>query len=237
MSATIEGPCFDLPRIPEVTGIPGLSLIGGAALKGFLDLSLGAPTDCKLTFNLLLQLAPLLASLTCILKIFDVFVTLEKFAEAAKNPVTDLPGAVPAVLDAIKELKKCIPIPGLDLYLMIKGILNLVLSFLSCFIGQLESILQFQATIDPDAAGDNPVLRDTLLCVQANAKTSLDNLMLAAQPLQPILGMTKTLIGVANLKVALPDLSSLSASGDATQALASLNQAVDALKGAITAIP
>ena len=35
---------------------------------------------------------------------------------------------------------------------MVKGILSLVVRFLSCFIDNLESILKFQATIDLSAA-------------------------------------------------------------------------------------
>ena len=72
---------------------------------------------------------------------------------------------------------------------MIKGILSLVVRFLSCFIGDLESILKFQATIDLSAADGNPVLRDSLICAQNNAKRSMDNMMMSLQPLQPIMNV------------------------------------------------
>jgi hypothetical protein len=234
MSDTLTIPCVELPKID----IPSISLLGGAELKGFADFSLGAPTDCKLTFNLLLQLAPLLASMACIFKIFNVFVKLEDFLNAATNPpFKDLPGTVPGVVDAIAELKKCIPIPGIDLYLMITGILKLVVDFLSCFIDSFGSILEFHASIDLSAADDNPVLRAGLVCAQHNAKQSMDNMMLSLQPLQPIMKVATMLIGLAKLPIQLPDLSNLSVSADANVTIASLKQAVDALKSAVASIP
>jgi hypothetical protein len=147
MNATVNIPCIELPTIPE---IPAISLLGGAELRGFLDFSAGAPTDCKLTFNLLLQLAPLLASMACIFKILKAITAL---ADGIQDPKK-----IPSIPGAITDLAKCIPVPGIEFYLMIKGILSLVVRFLSCFIDSLESILKFQATIDLSAADGNPVL-------------------------------------------------------------------------------
>jgi len=226
MNGTITIPCVELPKIPE---IPGITLLGGAELKGFLDFSAGAPTDCKITFNLLLQLAPLLASMACLLKILKAITAL---SDGIQNPskIPDIPGA-------IADLAKCIPIPGLEIYLMIKGILELVLRFLSCFIENLESILSFQASIDLSAADDNPVLRATLICAQDSGKAAMDNMMLSLRPLEPILKMTKSLIGLAQLPINLPDLSNVSASGDVGLSIASLRKAVDDLKQAVQSIP
>ena len=151
-------PCFTLPTID----IPSISLLGGAELKGLADFSLGAPTDCKLTFNLLLQLAPLLASMACIFKILKAITAL---ADGIQDPAK-----IPSIPGAITDLAKCIPLPGIELYLMIKGILSLLVRFLSCFIGDLESIVKFQATIDLTAADGNPVLHGWLICAQNNAK-------------------------------------------------------------------
>jgi hypothetical protein len=234
MNDTVTIPCVELPKIPD---IPGISLLGGAEIKGFMDFSLGAPTDCKLTFNLLLQLAPLLASLACILKIFNVIVKLEDFVNAVKPPFDKLVDVVPGLISAIGELKKCVPIPGIDLYLMIKGILSLVLRFLSCFIDTLEGILQFQATIDLTAADDNPVLRDTLICAQDSAKASMDNMMMSLQPLEPIMKVATMLLGLAQLPVQLPDFATITLSADATQTVAALKHSVDALKKAADSIP
>jgi hypothetical protein len=226
MNDTVTIPCVDLPKIPE---IPGITLLGGAELKGFLDFSAGAPTDCKITFNLLLQLAPLLASMACIFKILKAVTAL---ADAVQDP-----SKIPSIAGAITDLAKCIPVPGIEFYLMIKGILSLVIRFLSCFIDNLESILKFQATIDLGPAEGNPVLRETLICAQHNSQASMDNMMLSLQPLQPIMKVATMLLGMANLNVQLPDLNNVSASGEATQTIASLKQAVNQLKQAVASIP
>ena len=235
MSATITTPCLKLPKLPE---IPSITLLGGAELKGFADFSLGAPTDCKVTINLLMQLSPLLASMACLFKILNVFGKLKDFAEAAKDPITKLPGAVPKLIQAIDDLKGCIPaLAPLQFVLMIKGILNLVISFLSCFLNELDSILKFQATIDPQSAEGNPTLRATLICAQDNAKTSMDNLMLSLQPLQPILDMVGVVIGIAGLPaLKLPNFTAIANGSDQVRTINSLKQAVDSLKTAMNAL-
>jgi hypothetical protein len=226
MNATLTMPCVELPRIPE---IPAISLLGGAELRSFVDLSAGAPTDCKLTFNLLLQLAPLLASMSCIFKILNAITAL---ADGVQDPTK-----IPSIPGAIADLAKCIPVPGVEFYLMIKGILSLVVRFLSCFIDDLESMLKFQATIDLSAADGNPVLRDTLMCAQNNAQTGIDNMMLSLQPIEPILNVTTMLIGMTPLGIKLPDVSAIAASADTTEVVTSLRQAVDQLKQAVDSIP
>jgi hypothetical protein len=213
MNATLTVPCVELPKIPE---IPAISLLGGAELRGFLDFSVGAPTDCKLTFNLLLQLAPLLASMACIFKILKAITAL---ADGIQDP-----SKIPSIPGVITDLGKCIPVPGIQFYLMIKGILSLV-------------VLKFQATIDLSAADGNPVLRDTLICAQNNAQTSMDNMMLSLQPLEPILKVATMLIGMTPLGIKLPDVSTLTASADKIEVVASLKQAVDQLKQAVDSIP
>ena len=144
---------------------------------------------------------------------------------------------IPSIPGAITDLAKCIPVPGIEFYLMIKGILSLVVRFLSCFIDSLESILKFQATIDLSAADGNPVLRDTLICAQNSAKASMDNMMLSLQPLEPILKVATMLIGMTPLGIKLPDISTVSASADTTEVVTSLKQTVDQLKQAIDSIP
>lgn len=239
MSATLSTPCLELPKLPQ---IPSIKLLGGAELKGFVDFSAGPATDCKLTFNLLLQLSPLLASMACLFKILDVFSKLKEFADSVPGVVTDAKKVIDSGLGlgtAISELKDCIPaLAPIQFALMIKGILNLVISFLSCFLTQLESILKFKATIDLKSAEGNPTLNAALLCAQDNANTSMDNLMMSLQPLQPILDMVGTVVGIAGLPaLKLPNITAISGGTDQIQTIASIKQAVDSLKAAINAIP
>jgi hypothetical protein len=212
-------PCIQLPKIE----IPSISLVAGAELKGFVDLSLGAATPCKLTFNLLLQLAPLLASMACLLKIITAVTSL---LGAVKNPTT-----VGDAVNAVGELAKCIP--GPDFAFMIKGILQIVVNFLFCFADNLDQILKFQASIDLNAADDNPVLRATLLCAQDNASTSLSNLMQALQPLTPVLKAIQPLMSPAGLSIDLTELNNLTVSGGVGVSVDSVKQIAQNLQVAI----
>ena len=234
--SNINIPCVKLPTVE----IPNLTLIGGAELKAFLDFSAGTPTDCKLTFSLLLQLAPLLASMACLLKVLDVIGKLQSFVEAVPSldPVK-IGNAVPELVGAIGKLSGCIPgLPTFNIsaVLMIKGILQLVINFLLCFITQLESILQFHASLDLQAAEGNPALQASLACARDNAQISTDNLMLSLQPIQPVMGAISTLAGLAGVPIKLPDFSGISG-GDKAQAITSLRQSVTALNNVISALP
>jgi hypothetical protein len=212
-------PCIKLPEID----IPSVSLVAGAELKGLVDISLGAATPCKLTFNLLLQLAPLLASMACLLKIITAVTSL---LAAVQNPAK-----VGDAVSAVGELAKCIP--GPDFAFMIKGILQIVVNFLFCFADNLDQILKFQATIDLSGTDDNPVLRATLICAQDNAKTSIGNLMQALQPLAPILKAIQPLMAPAGLSIDLTQLNNLTVGGSAGISVDAVKQVAQELQVAI----
>lgn len=225
-------------KLPKLQGIPNITLLGGAEIKAFADFSQGMPTDCKLTFNLLLQLSPLLASMACLLKILNVIGKLQAFVEAAKPPFTDLPGTIPDLLAAIGALKDCIPALAIpQIVFMLKGMLQLIVNFLDCFISQLDSIVKFQASIDLTQAEGNPVLRESLLCARDNAQASMDNLMLSLQPVQPILSMVTNVASIAGQSISLPDLSGVGGGADPAQVVTSLRDAIASLKNVIASLP
>ena len=103
-------PCVDF-RLPKPT-LPELTLPTGGTLKGIADLTKGVPSDCSLNFNLIIQLAPILASMQCLFEVLKLLGALKKFFEAAKDPVRDptvkevavvvTPGAGGAVLSTLK---------------------------------------------------------------------------------------------------------------------------------------
>src|SRR5262245_49188877 len=156
-------PCVELKPLGD---IPDIKLLGGVDLKAFVDIAAGPPTDCKLSFNLMIQLAPLLASMACLFKILEVLGKIKDFAEATKNlDVQKLTETVPKLVDAVVKLEGCIPPLQLPrLALMLKGMLQLVINFLSCFLTQLNSLIEFRASLDFDAAEGNPILKESLMC-------------------------------------------------------------------------
>ena len=222
---------FELPRLgysAEMTKRIETILFD---LKGMLDFTVGAPHDCTLAINLMLQISPLLASMSCLLKILAVIKAMEKFV---KNPLTE----TTELLEKIGDVAGCfVALIPLNVAITIKGILELIISFLSCFLEQLESLITFQASIDLNAAKGNETLRLTLECAKENAQTAMDNLTLSLESIQPLLGLTTSLGAVVGIDVKLPSLASISAQKDQTQAITSLKEAVDAMRQAIQALP
>src|SRR6185503_12342761 len=179
-------PCVELPKIPQIPKIP---LLGGAELRAFIDSSLGPPSDCRLTFNLLIQLAPYLGNLACFIKLLDVIAKLKAFVEAVPDPFK-LGQTVPDLVKAIEEVTKCIPLFAIpNLLAMIKAILLLILSFLKCLVSQIQSVLKFQATLDLTAGDDNPKLLGILECAKKNADTTMETVKQSIEPLAPIFQM------------------------------------------------
>src|SRR5947209_17721958 len=96
-------PCVPLPDVPSEIKVK----LPFGELKGLHDFSQGIPSDCTVTFNLLLQLPPLLASLTCPLRVLNVIAKLKDLASAKTPP--DIISALPALAKAIDEMADCLP--------------------------------------------------------------------------------------------------------------------------------
>jgi hypothetical protein len=234
MSATIEIPCVEFPEVP-----PDLKItLPFGELKAYRDFAAGMPTDCNLTFNLLVQISPLLASMACLLKILNVIGSLKEFLLAFPN-IPSVPAKAAKVVEAIGEMATCLPpIMFPNLFIMIKDILLLIINFLLCLISQLESILKFQVGIDLSSAEGNPALTASLKCAQANAQTAAEHLAASIGPLKPLLDMVSMVAGIIGLNIALPPLDATFAPGaDMAESIDKLKQGVEALKQVVEAIP
>src|ERR1051325_3444868 len=67
---------FDLPpckaiKLPLPKPLK-VQLPTGSSISAIGDISKGIPTDCSMTFSLMLQIAPLLASMECLLKVLKL---------------------------------------------------------------------------------------------------------------------------------------------------------------------
>ncbi|HSF43586.1 MAG TPA: hypothetical protein VLT87_27580 [Thermoanaerobaculia bacterium] len=191
-------PCIKLPR-PEVISIP---LPFGAEIKSIIDAS-KPPNDCSVATSLMLQLSPLLASMTCLIKMLKVLAAVKKVVDGISvppNPVQVLSDVVTEVAPALADVAKCFLLfDPCQLARMISAILGLILSYLRCMVQAVESILNFQIGIDLNAAQGNPVLLASLGCAQDNAETSMMNLAQALEAIQPVLDLTSPLLELAGL--------------------------------------
>jgi hypothetical protein len=188
-----------------------LRLPSGAKLSAFSDISKGIPTDCSMSFSLVLQLAPMLASIECLVKVLALLDPLIKIMGALTNPPS-LPG--PDVIEkfgkAAVEVMKCVVSfsPQGGLLAFVKDIILLITRFLNCFIGQLETIIgmlsglaiQMQAA---EAAG-NDELKRILQCAQDNGMNSADHLQGAIAPVMNLVSLVEPLLSIAGIPLEVP---------------------------------
>lgn len=233
-SVSVNIPCVPFPEVPE---LPNIKLIGGVELGGFLDFSVGMPTQCSVTMNLMAQLAPVLAGLAPILNILAV---LKALADFASNPLVKGPDLI-AAINKIAGL--FISLTPAGIAVTIKGVLTLLINFLNCFISQLEASVKFQAdlgqiqqSIELDPSLATPVLTASLSCAQANAEISMQQAMASLGPVKPLLDIVGVIAGIAGLPLELPDMS-VGADADMAGLIASMREATTSLQSVIEGLP
>jgi hypothetical protein len=192
--------CLDL-SLPTLGGA-SLTLPTGLNLQGMADFTRGIPTDCSMKLNLILQLAPIMASMECVLKILKfigaIVAVLKDF-----NPLT----AVEKVLTAAEDVAKCleIVIPGLPICTFIKDLLTLISTLLLCVVKELDSILKIlgglQIQIALAEAAGNTDLLNALKCSQQNAQTSAEGTMQSLQPVVVLLSLAGAFMDIAGVKL------------------------------------
>ncbi|ESA38302.1 hypothetical protein N836_33270 [Leptolyngbya sp. Heron Island J] len=229
----VEVPCVELPELPE---IPQIQLFGGVSLNGFLDFSAGVPNQCSANFSLIQQLAPTLASMTIVLKILAVLKALQAAAESAFLDSGDL------LVSLVDLAPIFVSLTPAGMAVTIAGMLRLIISFLNCFILQLEASVKFQANIaelqaqaDLDPVSVSPVLTASLSCAQANAELSLEHVMASLGPVQPLIEMITLVADIAGIPLELS--LDVSASADSVEMISSLKETVSSIEATIEALP
>jgi hypothetical protein len=218
-----------------------LRLPGGGQLSAFTDISKGIPTDCTMSFSLVMQLAPMLASIECLVKVLGLL-----------KPLIDIISGLPAppgpqvLLDFGKAAEKvmgCITAftPTGGLLLFIKDIILLICSFLNCFIGQLSTIIGLLSGIAlqmqfAEEAG-NEELQRVLKCAQDNAMTSADHLQGAIGPVINLVSLVEPLLGLADIKIQTPSIVPGADLEGMRAMLQSLQDLVDTLQQIAEGIP
>jgi hypothetical protein len=229
------------PTIPGVGDDLTITLPFGGEMKAIRDLSQGIPDDCAMTFNLLVQLQPLLGGIGCLLKILDTLSTMQKFF-GSTTPFEMVDNAV-EVAEKLGELAvDCLP-PAIyfSLMCMVADILKLIIKVLSCLIEFLDSINSFNAMIDFDTAQGNPALLEILDCAQSNSQLTLEHLLAALGPLKSIFAAIEPVIGfvpdLADLSIELPSFEDISPDANLSEVTDKLKEAVDTLEKVVDAIP
>lgn len=209
----------------------------GGSINALVDTSKGIPNDCSMNFNLMLQVAPLLAALDCPMKMLKLLKPLIDIVKAV--PSMDVPTilkAMPEFVDAAAGLAPCFAalakVPA-----MVMDLLRLVRSVLNCLLGQLETLrnLMNGLALRFGEAEGNPDLLATLRCSQKNAVTQAQALTSSIDPIAGVLALVSTIAEVAGMKLDIK-LETAGAPPETTEELdgliAVLRTAVDAI-GAI----
>jgi hypothetical protein len=227
---------FELPSCPDIS-LPGpkplkIQLPTGGSISAISDISKGIPTDCALTFSLMVQIAPFLASIECLLKVLKLLKPLIDVVNGLPVPPVK---AIQEFAKAAADLTPCLLVPTpLSILPFIKDLLCMILRALKCVHSQLKSLLAIlgplQLQLVSAEQSGNSELLETLQCAQKNAQTNAQHLMSSIEPIGIVLDLAGSLFGIAGIApIKLPAL------GSQTD-LQSLQAALQGIQGAIAAI-
>jgi hypothetical protein len=205
-----------------------ITLPGGAALQSFTDLSKGIPNDCSMTFSLVLQLAPFLASITCLLRILKLLKPLVDIVKGLPVPPV---AAVEEFAAAAVDLAPCLLLPA-DILEFAKDIICFIRALLACLVSQLKSVVKLMTTLglQIEAAQGNPDLLSALNCAQGNANASAQNLTQAIDPIMTLLDLANPVLSMAGLNLSFDKPAAPGAGVEG------LNDLINALQDVISAI-
>ena len=221
-------PCVTLPSLT----VPSVTLPLGGSLSAMADFSIGTPSAATLSFNLMAQVTPVLASIACLVKIIGVVAALKDLAKLPPNPGP--------LLSALGEAAECLALvaaPAVSFGLCVVDIIKLIVTFLTAFIDELEAIVNVQLNIglSLDLAVDDPDLLAALQCAQNNAATSLANLNAGIQGIQALISLVGIFAGIAGLSINL-SITPPPPGSDAPAAVAHLKATVDKLNQIIAVV-
>jgi hypothetical protein len=231
---------FSLPDCADIS-IPGpkpmkIQLPTGGSITAFADISKGIPTDCSMTFSLLLQLAPFLAATECLLKVLKLLKPLIDIVQGlTKVPPAPPVAAVEEFVKAAVELAPCLLVPTPAAIIpFIRDLLCLILRVLNCFLGQMKSLLKvlegLSIKLEFAQSSGNAELLASIKCAQGNANAQAQHLTSSLEPIGVLLDLAGALFGIAGIPaIKLPS------AGSATD-LASLRSLVTAVQEAVAVI-
>jgi hypothetical protein len=222
--------CIDI-KLPQPSGL-NIQLPSGGSIKAISDISKGIPNDCSMVFSLMVQIAPLLASMECLVKIL-------KLLKPLIDVITNLPmppvKAIQEFAKAAVDLAPCLLIPTpASILPFIRDILCLILKALKCLLGQLKTLVGVMGglslQLNAARSAGNSELVSSLECAQQNAQTAGQHLMKSIEPIGVILDLVGPIMGIAGLQpIKLPALGSQSD-------LDALNQVIETLQGVVGTI-
>jgi hypothetical protein len=234
LQAALDLPPCDFLALPKATPLQ-LRLPNGARIQAINDLSKAMPTDCSMSFSLMLQMAPFLAAIDCPLKILGLIKPLIDVINnlpPAGNPLK-LADAIVDFGKAAEKVAECfIALTPGGWIPFICDLLRLIRTILSCLISQMETLVNLMGglSLQIQDAADNPDLLAQLQCAQENADAASAGMISAIEPIKAVLALAEPIFGIAGIEPI-----TLAPPGGA-DAAASMQPTIQALKDVVATI-
>jgi hypothetical protein len=226
--------CSDI-TLPSATGL-SVQLPTGGSLQAFADISKGIPTDCSMTFSLMLQIAPFLASIQCLLNVLKLLKPLIDIIKGLPMPPV---AALAEFAEAAAGLAPCLLIPTPAVIIpFVLDLLCLILKVLKCFLSQVTSLIKIMEPLSLQLTAaqqsGNSELLATLQCAQTNAETQAAQVMSSLGPVGVLLDLAGALFSIAGVPaITLPSLGSTSDVAALKAALQPIQTVVATIQGVV----
>lgn len=241
--------CADL-RLPK-PGKTVLKLPTGGTIKPIPDITKGIPTDCGMNFNLALQMAPIMASMECLLKVLAFLGVVVELVVKIADPKVLLPEKVTAVVDALPklaekglELMPCINMviaPPLNVVPFIKSLLLMIARMLRCTAQALRSAIEIMDGISLDLLtaqeNGNDALAQQLECAQENAQLAMDGTMVSLEPVMVLIDIAKPFLELAGVPLEVPAIASDGTLDGMKTALETIETVAQTIEDIASALP
>ena len=219
-------PCVDL-SLPEPKKLT-LQLPTGTTFTSLNNAGQNVPNDCSLTFSLMLQVAPLMGSMECVLKILKL---LKPLSDAVTSP-PPTPGLVKEIAEAVADLAPCFAmLTPAGMIPFVKDVLCLILKVLKCMIGQLKTISELMSglsiQLELARADNNSELISTLECAQENALLAIGHSLQGVEPIKAIMDLAAPFMSIAGVgAIQLPAIGSAADTESLNEVIAQLESVV-----------
>lgn len=246
VTAALEPPkCVDF-SLPK-PNIPELRIPIGSGFKGIPNPALGIPTDCSMNASLALQIAPMMASMECLLKVLGFLSTLiDVFKQLSTGNAFAIPGGLAEIADAGLELADCLDMvlsPAIPFGQFVKDLLLMIARMIRCMTQALGSIVEVLAGLELEISSAQQEGNDALLaqleCARDNARCSADGVMQSFDPIATILALAGPFFDLmpGAPTIELPQLASDTDLETLKTTLDTLEQTALTIEGLAEAIP
>lgn len=214
-----------------------IQLPSGGTISAIGDMGKAIPNDCSMTFSLMLQIGPLMASMDCVLKIL-------KLLKPISDVITDLPapptpGVIKEIVNGVADLAPCFLMltPGGMLPFVI-DILCLILKVLNCMVGQLKTLANIMGGISLQLESakqqSNEEMIASLECAQENAAAQAANLMQSIEPVAVLLDLASPFMSIAGVQaIQMPAIGSETDMEAMNKSISALEEVVATLQGVV----